>query len=163
MLDLAPTVGSIPLERALARALRGGTVKRDELAAILDRYPHRRGAPALKGLLAAGDPALTRSEAEEQFLYLADRGGLGRPSVNWMVEGLEGIEVDFAWKEHSLVVEIDGFAFHSGRTAFEHDRSRDARLLAAGFRVIRLTWRQITEEPEATLVRVAQALSVGRR
>jgi very-short-patch-repair endonuclease len=57
------------------------------------------------------------------------------------------------------VVEIDGEAFHRSRHMFEKDRRRDAVLTAAGFRVQRFTWRQLTRESEAVLVRVAQALA----
>jgi very-short-patch-repair endonuclease len=61
--------------------------------------------------------------------------------------------------EHGVVVEIDGHAFHSSRAAFERDRLRDAEQRARGLRVIGVTWRQITGEPEALLVRIAQVLA----
>jgi very-short-patch-repair endonuclease len=32
------------------------------------------------------------------------------------------------WPQERLVVEVDGFAYHSSRAAFERDRARDARL-----------------------------------
>jgi very-short-patch-repair endonuclease len=57
-----------------------------------------------------------------------------------------------------LVVEIDGFAFHGSRHAFERDRRRDADLVAAGYRVVRFTWRQIKHEPEAVVARLAVLL-----
>ena len=60
------------------------------------------------------------------------------------------------------MVEVDGFAFHSTRERFERDRRRDAELSARGFHVIRVTWQRITEEPEAVLVRVGQALAIRR-
>ena len=44
------------------------------------------------------------------------------------------------------------------RRAFEHDRSRDARITAAGYRVLRFTWRQLAEEPEVVAARLAAAL-----
>ena len=72
---------------------------------------------------------------------------------------LHGFEVDFLWPQQRLVVEIDGRAFHRSRYMFEKDRQRDAELVAAGFRVQRFTWRQLTRESEAVLVRVAQALA----
>jgi very-short-patch-repair endonuclease len=46
----------------------------------------------------------------------------------------------------------------SGRAAFERDRLRDAELQAAGLTVVRVTWRQISDHPEALLVRLAQML-----
>ena len=55
-------------------------------------------------------------------------------------------------------MEIEGFAFHAQRAAFETDRRRDQRLAAAGYTVIRVTHRQLSEEPMAVLARLAQAL-----
>ena len=60
---------------------------------------------------------------------------------------VEGFEVDCVWPEHRLIVELDGHATHAPIHAFEHDRARDRRLEAAGWRVIRITWRQLHEEP----------------
>jgi len=48
-------------------------------------------------------------------------------------------------------VEVDGFAYHSSREAFERDRRRDARLQAAGYRVVRFTYRQIVSDPDAAI------------
>jgi very-short-patch-repair endonuclease len=56
------------------------------------------------------------------------------------------------------VVEVDGFAFHSTRQAFERDRVRDAALQTAGYRVIRFTWRQIVDEPHAVVAQLAVLL-----
>ena len=63
------------------------------------------------------------------------------------------------WPDHDLIVEIDGYAFHSTRCSFEHDRSRDQTLIAAGYRVMRVTWRQLTRETLAVAVRLATALA----
>jgi very-short-patch-repair endonuclease len=45
------------------------------------------------------------------------------------------------------VVETDGHQTHGTRQAFERDRRRDQRLTIAGWRVIRVTWRQLVREP----------------
>ena len=62
---------------------------------------------------------------------------------------------------HRLIVEIDGFAFHSTRQAFERDRARDQQLQAAGYRVLRITWRQIQHQPEALIATLAASLQAG--
>jgi very-short-patch-repair endonuclease len=86
---------------------------------------------------------------------LVRKAQLPAPQVNAVVAGFE---VDFVWTKQQLVVEVDGFAFHSSRTSFEGDRRRDARLTAVGFRVMRTTWRQIVHEPEVLLVHLSRAL-----
>lgn len=45
-----------------------------------------------------------------------------------------------------LVIEVDGYAVHGTREAFERDRRRDAELVAQGFLVLRLSYRQIADE-----------------
>jgi very-short-patch-repair endonuclease len=104
-------------------------------------------------------PALTRSQAEERLLGLIRRADLPAPEVNVQ---LDGLEVDFLWREEGLVVEVDGFPYHSSRADFENDRRRDAELLARGLRVLRASAARIVHEPEATVVRIGQAL-VSRR
>ena len=61
---------------------------------------------------------------------------------------IEGYEVDCVWPEQRVIVELDGHATHSPAYAFEADRARDRRLEAAGWRVIRLTWRQLEQEED---------------
>jgi very-short-patch-repair endonuclease len=98
---------------------------------------------------------LTRSEAERRLVSLVRAAGLPAPEHNVRIDGLE---VDLFWRDHALVIEVDGFAYHSGRAAFERDRSRDARLTALGIAVMRITWRQLVHEPHAVVARLAQAL-----
>jgi len=45
-----------------------------------------------------------------------------------------------------LVLEVDGYAFHGDREAFERDRARDLALIAQGFIVVRVSYRQVMED-----------------
>lgn len=94
-------------------------------------------------------------QAEAEFLALLRKGHVPRPQVNAVVRGLE---VDFFWPDRGIVVEVDGFAHHAHRSAFENDRRRDGILAAENLSVIRFTWRQIHKEREQVLVRLAMAL-----
>lgn len=157
LLDLGDELGSRELEGTLARAEREGLVTRRQLIAGVAR--RRRHVGPLRALLEPGmEAALTWSEAEQRLLELLRASRLPRPEGNVPVSGYE---VDFLWRTQRLVVEVDGFAYHASRVRFERDRIRDARLAARGFRVVRVTWRQIVREPEATVARLAQALAFG--
>ncbi len=68
------------------------------------------------------------------------------------------MEVDFAWPTARLVVECDGFEHHGDRPAFERDRRRDAILVAAGWRVIRVTWLQFVEDRSGVIDRLRRSL-----
>ena len=148
LLDLAATLPRRSVERALDQA---EVLRLFDLAALrrlAERHAGRPGAPLLAALLrehAAGS-TLTRSELEEAFLGLCDRAALPRPTVNGR---LHGYEADFAWAD--LVVEVDGFAFHRTRRAFERDRARDAVLAAAGVRTLRFTAEQVERRPGEVL------------
>lgn len=86
----------------------------------------------------------TRSELERMFLGLCQRHGLPTPEVNTRVGSLV---VDFLWRGRQLIVETDGYRYHRGRTAFEDDRARDLKLKALGYEVVRLSYRQVSNEP----------------
>ena len=113
------------------------------------------------GLVADRDAGrtITRSEAERRMLALIRAAGLPRPRVN---TPLGPYEVDLHWPAERLVVEIDGYAFHSSRAAFERDRLRDADLQARGRRVLRITYRRLTTAPEAVVAALAAALRRAR-
>ena len=87
---------------------------------------------------------VVRSELEERFQSLLLDAAVPKPETNAHIEGME---VDCAWPEHDLIVELDGHAAHAGTLAFETDRARDRRLEAAGWRVVRITWRQLHDTP----------------
>lgn len=93
----------------------------------------------------------TRSELERFFIRLCRRHRLPAPEVNVRAGPFT---VDFLWREHRLIVETDGFAAHGGRAAFEDDRARDLELRGRGYEVLRLSYRQVTGEPN----RVASVL-----
>lgn len=157
LLDLAGSLTTRELEQAIARADRAKLLDRNQLEQLLIRYPHRRDKAGLRALLTAPEsPALTRSEAEERFLTLVRKARFRTPKLNVRVRGFE---VDALWEAERLIVEIDGFAFHSSPAAFEKDRHRDGVLAAAGYLVIRVTWHQLTREREALVARLAQTLA----
>jgi very-short-patch-repair endonuclease len=159
LVDLGASVRLRDLEQAIAEAYARRMVTPGALEAVLARGGRTRGGAILRRLLDEDEgPALTRSEAEARLLDLIRRAQLPQPAVN---ARLGRHEVDFLWRRERLIVEVDGFRFHSSRVAFERDRIRDAELQGRGFRVIRVTWRQIVNEPEAMLVRIARALALS--
>jgi very-short-patch-repair endonuclease len=143
----------------VAKGLRRRVVSVSSIESAIGRAPQRRGAAALSALMRSQfGPAFTRSEAERMLLRLVRQAALPEPIVNARVCGFE---VDFYWPGAKLVLEVDGRALHGDPRAFERDRLRDQLLVAAGLRVIRVTWRQITAQPLAVVARLAQAISVA--
>jgi very-short-patch-repair endonuclease len=160
ILDLAALLSGRDLERVVARAERARLVTTAELGVFVEGRRGLRGAATLARLLAQpGTCVFTRSEFEERFRDELRRFGLSIPRFNPWVRGYE---LDCYWPDAWLAVELDGAAYHAAWRNQERDRLRDADLAAAGITVIRVSWRQLTEETGRTMVRIAQALAVGR-
>ena len=156
LLDLAADLDPSALARAIEEARLLRLTSPAELTSLNARSSGHHGARAFKRAVNQGhEPSLTRSEAERRFLDLVRAARLPAPEANVRIAGYE---VDFLWREQRLVVEVDGFAYHSSREAFERDRRKDADLQAAGLRVVRVTYRQIAHEREALAVRIARQL-----
>lgn len=94
----------------------------------------------------------TRSDLERDFQRLCCSHRLPPPEVN---VSIGRYLVDFLWRERRLVVETDSYLYHRGRAAFQDDRGRDLELKRLGYDVLRLSERQIDEEPD----RVGESLA----
>ncbi len=145
LLDLAAVVDRRSLERAVEQA---ESLRIFDLAAIrgvLAAHPRRAGCGALRMVLDLWTPLPhTRSDLEDLFLALCDAHDLERPLVNTLIGEYE---VDFLWPRQRVIAETDSHRHHGTRAAFERDRERDARLAAAGYRVVRFTYWQVVEQP----------------
>ena len=121
-------------------------------AAVLKRYPRRRGATNLRKALGRPLPPITRRELERRFLAALSKAAVQAPETNALVETTtKRYEVDFLWRSRKLIAELDGRATHHTTAAFERDRARDRDLLSHGFRVARITWRQLHDDEPAVM------------
>lgn len=158
LLDVAATAPRRELDRAVNEARVHRLVTDHSLDEQFSRYPTHRGTRAFRQAIRT-EPKLTRSEAERRLLELIRDSRLPEPETNARIHGHE---VDFLWREQDLVVEVDGYAFHSSRAAFERDRRRDVELHTLGIDVIRVTWAQIVDEPAALIAMLARATASAR-
>lgn len=160
LLDVAAGQPTREVERMLDTALVRHCVTLRQINDVLGRSGRHAGRLPLTQLIEAHThTTFTRSEAEERFLRLVRDAALPAPLVNVR---RHGFEIDFLWRRgprRDIAAEIDGYAFHGGRTAFERDRRRDGILRAAGIDVLRFTWRRLTQESHAVVAELAVALS----
>ena len=99
--------------------------------------------------------APTKSKLERDLRLLLREHGLPQPISNGFVCGYE---VDLHWPDLQLVAELDGYAYHANRRAFETDRERDIVLAAAGHRSVRVTDWQLSEQRGDTAERFTALL-----
>jgi very-short-patch-repair endonuclease len=92
---------------------------------------------------------------------LARPHGLPPPLCNHVLDAPDhpGLEVDVYFATHGLVVETDGWETHGTRRAFQDDRAKDAALTAAGYTVMRFTWRRLRDDPQTVADRIRAGCS----
>jgi len=112
-------------------ALRLGIVRRGDL--------RRAGMPAR--VVARADPSA--ESGGETYVRLRLRSMRCDFRTQAVIPGVG--RVDFLVGDR-LVIEVDGYAVHGDRDAFERDRARDLALVARGYLVIRVSYRQILED-----------------
>lgn len=156
LMDLAASLSSRALERAVDEADRLGLAGHAELQAVAQAHRGHHGAARLATVLVSHQvgSTLTRSELEETFLAICRSHNLPQPQLNVRIARYT---VDFLWAHEMLIVETDGYETHRLRRTFESDRERDARLTVLGYRTLRFTYRQVAGQPlvVANLVRSA--------
>lgn len=157
-LDLAADMTPKALRRMVRQALAERRVTIRQLADVLGRAPRHPGARALRAIVADGHVP-TRSELEDVALDLLERSGIERPEVN---PGLHlddrDIHPDLLFRSHRLVIELDSRRWHHDPLTQRDDADKQAILEAQGYRVLRITWQQIVDDPHQTLRRIRSAL-----
>jgi hypothetical protein len=158
LLDCAPLLSQKALARAVNEALRRKLLRRSDLADVLERFPGYRGAHKLAEFVhATGGP--TRSGWEDDFPAFCRHFGLPEPE---MAANVGGWEVDALFPNEKVIVELDGWEFHSSRESFETDRERDVSTLAAGCVTVRLTWERMHERAAREAARLHTILDQRR-
>ncbi|WP_345219234.1 DUF559 domain-containing protein [Georgenia halophila] len=153
------------LARAEAERLMAWVRTRDvlsgaELRRVAEVRAGHRGVAQLRSLIAATEEGAL-SELERLLHRLLHEAGI----IGWaaneriVVGGRIVARADVLFAAESVIVEVDGRAFH---TDFEGDRARLNTLTLAGFTVLRFTWTQLTERPAEVVGQIRAALREPR-
>jgi very-short-patch-repair endonuclease len=160
LLDLAGIWDRERVEHAWEEADRLGLLELRAVERVCERARGRKGSATIRRLIAtAWEPVRTRSPLEDRFAVFCRERGLPMPVFNCSVLDRE---VDALWPRERVIVELDGFEFHGHRAAFERDRTRDAALAVAGYRVLRLTYLRLESEPDEIAGEIRSLLRLGR-
>lgn len=161
LFDLAATESRHDLERAVHEADYLRLHDPLSLSDLITRYPGHRGNRSIRAIVKAreSDRNVSREEFVDRFLTLMATVGLTKPEANvWMTVAGRRFEVDCVWRERKLMVELDGWAAHGTKRAYERDRARDRFLVRHGWRVIRITWDQLRDDPRGVAEDIAALL-----
>jgi very-short-patch-repair endonuclease len=128
--------------------------------ASLKRLRHYRGGYQIAGFLDQARQLRARQTAAEELLWqlLRNRQLLGFKFRRQHQFG--DYVADFYCREGQLVIECDGTA-HEPNEQWQHDRERDAYMLAQGLRILRFRNEQVLDDIESVLMEIAKHLQSG--
>jgi very-short-patch-repair endonuclease len=166
LIDLGAVVPERRVGHAVEEALRSEQTDLSMLTYVHQRRRGRgrRGAGVLAAVLDdLKVSARTESPLERDFLNLMRRSGLPLPQTQQIIDrdGAFVARVDFLWPDHGLVVEVDGHEYHSTRDQRSSDSSRQNRLTALGYTVLRFTSDQVRSAGLEIVTTVRQALGIN--
>jgi very-short-patch-repair endonuclease len=160
MLDLSSMLDDEALEGVAEDFFHRGVTTPFAVQRCLDAAggTGRPGSRLLRAHLADRDEAPLERRLEQTIWRILRSAGL-RPVRQYEVRcGRRKYRLDFAWPIFKVAVEGQGFAAHGGRLAHARDNRRLADLVAAGWRVIPVTWESASDEPHRVVERVRSAL-----
>ena len=164
--DLAADASTAVVERATVDAVRRRFTTLPELRRTLDTCGGRgdRGSQSLRLILDHVDPreTVTANEFERRLFTILREAGLPLPSpqVSISIDGEIVGRFDFAYEGHRIVIEADGFRWHSDSSRLDLDKERNNRLILSGYIVLRFTWKDVTVEGEGVAESIRSALSI---
>jgi len=130
-----PEAGLLPIDKGMHPRVEAVL----DLCGLVRVAEHPELATTLRRLVAAGE--LARPFPANARIRVGGRLVVG----------------DVLFVEERLILEVDGFEYHSAAGDFQRDRERQNLLTLAGYRVLRFTWDQL-EHPDDVLGQVRWAL-----
>jgi very-short-patch-repair endonuclease len=150
IVDCGNLVDEETLETMCASAIRYGLATATTVVARCGQG--NSGSAAVRRVMKHGEAARLASLLEVKLARLLRKSKLP-PSVAQYPVG--PYKLDRAWPALRFAVEADGFQFHGSKLQWKRDRRRIAAIEAAGWRVIHVTWDDVTTRPEETQGRLS--------
>jgi hypothetical protein len=166
--DLGRVLDDGALLATFDHQLDHGHVELEATYGVFYRYAQRGrpGVARIRSVLEHYEPGFVVPESvlERRTLELLDASGLPRPDGQVPLTFWDDLlgRVDFAFLAERIIIEVDGRRFH-GPEVFESDRERDNAAGLAGWKVLRFTWRMVTERPDYVIATITEALAQAHR
>lgn len=168
LLDIGAVVSDEKVELALDSALRRGLTTVDRVAERLNQTGKRgrEGTRVLRWLIGerSGFARPTESQIETRLFRVLRNAKLPRPVPQFQIYQGEIFiaRPDFAYPERRLAIEGLSYRWHGTKDAWDHDVERLNRIGDAGWRVIFVTWRDLSLQPQVVIERIRAALGGGQ-
>jgi very-short-patch-repair endonuclease len=161
---LASLLGRAIVEAALDDALRRGLTSLSRLRWTAGRVGGRGkpGTSLFKELLRQRSRGYIppASELESQLVRGLREANLPPPRRQHEIRerGKLLARVDLAYPDSLLAIEADGYRYHSGRAAWQHDRTRRNALTSRGWRILHVTWDDLQARPQQIIDQIRRTL-----
>jgi len=164
LIDIAGVAPAGVLEEALDDALHRKLVTVARLRRRIQETGcrGRRGSGVLADLVGARHASrkVPQSVFETRLLRVLRGAGFPPPAIQHKIRTRAGLAVlDFAYVEHRVAIEADGFQWHSSRQQWDHDRARRNALTVLGWTVIHVTWLQLRDRPDEVVEAIRAVVS----
>ena len=154
LLDCGAVVTMRRLERLTESAIRQRLTTWPELVRTLSRHSRkgRDGCGKLRTLLEMrlGDQTVPLSDFSRLVSNLLVDNGLPEPVLEHRILAADGsfiMQADLAWPLRRKAWELDGLAFHFGRTERERDNRKRNRAKAEGWNIQEILWSMYVDDP----------------
>lgn len=162
LMDMGAVVRSDLVESGLESALRRELITYDDLYDRLVRMAGRgrRGAAALRHILAARGDVPSATELELKLKRVLANGGLFPPERQYPVyaDGRFVGRPDFAYPEQRVAIEAESYQWHWGRQAFERDLVRRNQFTTYGWILLHFTWARMRRHPDQVVAETRHTL-----
>lgn len=166
-IDLAATMRPPPVGRIVDHLVLAGLATVEDFVKLVTDLA-RQGKPGMKTMhsvldVRAGEDFMGESELEMYGLRMLREWGFPEPELQYALPWRSARQgrVDFAYPSIRLIIEFDGRRWHSTLDAFDEDRLRDNHAQLAGWRVLRITYRMMKEQPDMVRIMLAQAFAMS--
>ena len=164
LLDVSAVVSRTRLDQAIDSVLRDGRLRIEDLYRVLVSHARRGrdGCAAFRASLEdrGGEGEVPLSAWSRMIADLLAEAGLPRPALEYRICDHRGAflgQVDLAYPDCRLAIELDSKRWHLNRVSFEKDPERRNRLTIAGWTVLNFTWNHYVQDPRALCATVAAA------
>lgn len=165
VLDLGASMRARELGKIVDGLLRTEQLSQRDLWDVLVRHSvqGRVGCGPLRKVLEVrfGQERLALSDWSYVVANLLESAGLSRPRLEFRVHTHDGVflaQVDLAYPESRLAIELDSVRWHHNLESFGSDRRRARQLTVDGWSVLQFTWEDYTKRPTQLIAQVSGIL-----
>lgn len=158
IVDVAGVVDTETLRYALDSCVRRRLFTLTRLRWQIRQSGGQRGITTLRQMIDGA--TIPHSLFERKFLRLIDSSSLEMPECQFRIyDGRQFLgQVDFCYPAARLIIETDGRKWHVDDDAFQKSRDRRNAQTSRGWRILHVTWSDLTHRPQKLVEDLRRAL-----